>query len=29
MYHWVNEHLKLGLPTPIVEQDYPRLTAKN
>ncbi|MCY2991420.1 MAG: acetylxylan esterase [Planctomycetota bacterium] len=28
MYHWVNEHLKLGLPTPIVEQDYPRLTAK-
>ena len=28
MYHWVNEHLKLGLPTPIVEQDFPRLTAK-
>ena len=27
MYAWLNQHFKLGLPTPIVEQDYPRLTA--
>ncbi len=23
MYEWFNQHLKLGLPEPIVEQDYP------
>ena len=28
MYEWVNRHFQLGLPTPIVEQDYPRLTAE-
>ncbi len=22
MYHWVNQHLKLGLPEPILEEDY-------
>jgi len=27
MYLWLNQHFKLGLPTPIVEEDYPRLTA--
>ena len=27
MYAWLNKHFKLGLPTPIVEEDYPRLTA--
>jgi len=27
MYAWVNEHFQLGLPAPIVEADYPRLTA--
>ena len=27
MYAWLNEHFQLGLPTPIVEEDYPRLTA--
>lgn len=27
MYEFVNEHLRLGLPTPIVEEDYPRLDA--
>jgi dienelactone hydrolase len=27
MYAWLNEHFKLGLPTPIVEEDYPRLNA--
>ncbi len=26
MYDWVNRHFKLGLPTPIVEEDYQRLT---
>jgi dienelactone hydrolase len=26
MYEFLNEHLRLGLPTPIVEQDYPRLS---
>ena len=25
MYHWFNEHLNLGLETPILEADYPRL----
>jgi dienelactone hydrolase len=25
MYHWVNQHLKLELPEPIVEEDYKRL----
>ena len=27
MYTWMNTHLKLGLTEPIVEEDYPRLTA--
>lgn len=27
MYAWVNEHFHLGLPVPIVEEDYPRLNA--
>lgn len=27
MYAWMNEHLGLGAPQPIVEEDYPRLTA--
>lgn len=27
MYTWVNEQFHLGLPAPIVEEDYPRLTA--
>ena len=26
MYHFMNKHLGLGLPTPIVEEDYPRLS---
>ena len=26
MYDWLNEHFKLGLETPIVEEDYQRLT---
>jgi dienelactone hydrolase len=26
MYQWVNQHFKLGLPAPVVEEDYPRLT---
>lgn len=26
MYGWFNKHLHLGLPEPIVEEDYPRLT---
>ena len=26
MYHFLNEHLGLGLQTPIVEEDYPRLS---
>ena len=26
MYDWMNRHFKLGLPTPIVEEDYQRLT---
>ena len=26
MYSWVNRHFKLGLPEPIVEEDYKRLT---
>jgi dienelactone hydrolase len=26
MYEWVNQHFGLGLPTPVVEEDYPRLT---
>jgi dienelactone hydrolase len=25
MYGWVNKHFQLGLPEPIVEEDYPRL----
>lgn len=28
MYHWVNEHLELGLSEPIVEEDYERLSGK-
>jgi len=28
MYEWLNEHLRLGLPSPIVEQDYHRLSAR-
>jgi len=28
MYAWMNAQFKLGLPTPIVEEDYPRLSAK-
>lgn len=27
MYGWVNKHFQLGLPEPIVEEDYPRLSA--
>ena len=27
MYAWFNEHLQLGHPTPILEEDYPRLDA--
>jgi len=27
MYSWMNKHLKLGLPEPVVEEDYHRLTA--
>ncbi len=27
MYSWFNKHFKLGLKEPIVEEDYPRLTA--
>jgi hypothetical protein len=26
MYHWLNQHFKLGLETPIVEEDYARLS---
>ncbi|MDF1860381.1 MAG: acetylxylan esterase [Verrucomicrobiales bacterium] len=26
MYEWFNEHLRLGLKTPIIEEDFPRLT---
>jgi hypothetical protein len=29
MYGWLNEHFKLGLKTPIVEQDYQRLTPES
>ena len=25
-YAWVNQHFKLGLPEPVVEEDYPRLS---
>ncbi|GIW78604.1 MAG: acetylxylan esterase [Gemmatales bacterium] len=25
MYHWLNKHLKLGIPEPILERDYHRL----
>lgn len=28
MYGWLNQHLKLGCKTPVVEEDYPRLTAE-
>ncbi|RMG38942.1 MAG: acetylxylan esterase [Planctomycetota bacterium] len=28
MYLWMNRHLKLGLPEPILERDYNRLTAR-
>lgn len=28
MYGWFNQHLKLGLASPIVEEDYPRLDAQ-
>ena len=28
MYQWVNQHLKLGLPAPVLEEDFPRLTPK-
>jgi len=28
MYHWVNKHFRLGHKEPIVEEDYPRLTAE-
>ncbi len=28
MYGWMNRHLKMGLPEPIVEEDYHRLTAE-
>ena len=28
MYSWMNQHLGLGLPEPIVEEDYPRLDAR-
>ncbi len=27
LYSWVNKHFKLGLPDPVLEQDYPRLDA--
>lgn len=27
MYSWFNKHLRLGLEEPVVEEDYPRLTA--
>lgn len=26
MYQWMNKHLKLGLPTPVLESDFERLT---
>jgi hypothetical protein len=29
MYSWVNRHFRLGLPEPIVEEDYHRLTRDN
>jgi dienelactone hydrolase len=28
MYSWINKHLELGLPEPIVEEDYQRLTTR-
>lgn len=28
MYSWVNKHFRLGLPEPVVEENYRRLTAK-
>jgi dienelactone hydrolase len=28
MYGWFNQHLRLRLPEPIIEEDYPRLTAR-
>jgi hypothetical protein len=28
MYQWVNQHLQLGLPAAVIEEDYPRLTPK-
>ena len=28
MYAWVNEHFKLDLPTPVVEEDYPLLSSQ-
>lgn len=28
MYHWLNRHLELGLPEPILERPYQRLTEK-
>ena len=28
MYGWMNTHLRLGLPEPVVEEDYHRLTAE-
>jgi hypothetical protein len=28
MYAWMNAQFRLGLPTPVVEEDYPRLSAK-
>jgi hypothetical protein len=28
MYHFANQHLRLGLPEPIVEEDYQRLSGK-
>ena len=29
MYGWMNKHLKLGLPEPVVERDYKRLPAES
>jgi dienelactone hydrolase len=28
MYAWMNQHFNLGLPTPVVEEDYPLLSAQ-
>ena len=28
MYSWVNQHFKIGLPEPVLEQDYKRLTTE-